>query len=196
MTSFYRKERPAIFNSRFQAPAPPTYAWSLKSHLIFKAKKSNKVVTVVLSGKSIKVTCEVVGTDISLKVQGSSSTIKIAESEIAGLLQSKDGNIRTLALGQLCKDHANSSTSSIFISGCIVNNFARSSAYGGHKLCLELKARRPFANPFVSGLEKEYLLVGEVNDTDCKLIKYFGETKENLNEIVNFYGSLIPRRPR
>jgi len=75
------------------------------------------------------------------------------------------------------------------------NNFAASKIYLGHKLCVELKTRKPFGNPFVSGLEKECFLVGTLNDTDCSLIKYFGNTNEELNELVNFFGSkILPKK--
>lgn len=93
----------------------------------------------------------------------------------------------------LFKVHANSSSYSLLVSGCTVNNFVASSAYPGHKLHLTLRARVPVPNPFASGNEREVFLVGQVLDTDCSLIKYYGQTAENKNEIVNFFGSAIPR---
>jgi len=62
MTTFYRKERPDIFNSRFSAPSRLLNAWTLKSHTVFEAKKKSKIVTV--QKKSI--TCDVQGANILL----------------------------------------------------------------------------------------------------------------------------------
>lgn len=190
MTTFYRKERPEIFNSRFSAPSQLLNAWTLKSHIIFEAKQKSKVVTV----QSKMITCTVQGTNIQLS--GLSKPITIPENDIADLVKSKSNDIECLVVKQICKDHATSSRSSILISGCVENNFAASKTYPGHKLCVELKNRKPFGNPFASGLEKEYFLVGTLSDTDCSLIKYFGNTNEELNELVNFFGSRISRPTR
>lgn len=187
MIAFYRKERPEIFNSRFSAPTQALNAWTLKSHKIFEAKQKTKIVTV----QSKRITCTVQGTNILL--QGLPKTITVTENSIADLLKSKSNDIENLVIRQICKDHATSSRSSILISGCVENNFAASRSYPGHKLCTELKTRKPFANPYASGLEKEYFLIGTLNDTDCSLIKYFGKTNEELNQLVNFFGSKIPR---
>ena len=189
MTTFYRKERREIFNSRFSAPSQLLNAWTLKSHTVFEAKRKSKVVTV----QSKMITCNVQGANIRLL--GLSKPITILEQNIADLLKSKSNDIECLVVRQICKDHATSSRSSILISGCVENNFAASKTYPGHKLCVELKTRKPFGNPFGSGLEKECFLVGTLNDTDCSLIKYFGNTKEELNELVNFFGSkILPKK--
>lgn len=187
MNPFYRKERPEIFNSRFNRPAPPTNAWSLKSHTIFKAKQTRKIVTI----QGRRITCTVSGTSIQLTGLPQPATIQ--EHEFEQLLRPTNTTIKAQVAKQICKDHATSSRSSILISGCVVDNFALSTNFVGHKLCLELRTRQPFANPYSSGREKEYFLVGTVSDTDCRLIKYFGATQERLNVLVNAFGSRIPR---
>jgi hypothetical protein len=190
MISFYRKERPEIFNQRFSAPSQVLNAWALRSDKIFEAKKTVKVVTI----QAKKITCTVQGTNIILS--GLSKIITIPERDIANLLQSKSDDVKCLVLKQICKDHATSSRSSILLSGCVSDNFSASKTYPGHKLCVELKARKPFCNPFASGLEKEYFLIGTLKGTDCNQIKYFGNTNEKLNELVNFFGSKISRPTR
>ena len=187
MSLFYRKESPAIFAQRFSKPAPPSNAWSLKSNLVFDSKQKAKIVTV----KSKRISCSVMGSAIQLSGFGKPKII--FEKDIAAFLAEKSDDVVYLALKQICKDHATSSRSSILISGCVEDNFSASTTYPGHKLCVKLKTRTPFANPFVSGLEKENFLVGSLSDTECDLIKYFGETKEELNEVVNFFGSGIAR---
>lgn len=194
---FFRKERPNIFAERFSAPTPPANAWTLKSNTIFKAKSNLKSFNVTFKQKPVKVTCHVVGTNLQLSIPGTAKPIIIAEDAIATILESKKvDDLLYLAMKKICQDHATSSMSSPLISGCTVDNFDASKTYPGHKLCLELKNRKPFANPFVSGLEKECFLVGKVDDLDCKLIKYFGKTDEDFNEIVNFFGSKIQHPPR
>ena len=198
MNTFFRKERPEIFLERFSEPTLPTNAWSLKSHTIFKAKSAQKKFTVNLKGKYIQINCVVEGTNLKLTyIDGSQKTALIQEKEIGALLKIKkeSDDIKSLAVKNLCQTHATSSKSSPLISGCVENNFKASKGYEGYKLCLELKIREPFANPFVSGNEKEYFLVGKVEDLDCKLIKYLGKDSKNgseeKNKIVNFFGSKI-----
>jgi hypothetical protein len=122
----------------------------------------------------------------------------IKEDEMAGLIAERSDAVKSKTIRHqvalfLCKNHATSSAQSPLISGCIVNNFDKSLKYQGHKLHLDLKDRTPFQNPFVSGLEKEYFLIGQVKDADCKVIKYYGKTDESLDLLVNPAGSLIPR---
>jgi len=184
MTTFYRKERTDIFNRRFSVPSRLSNAWTLKSRTVFEAKQKIKAVTVLKK----KITCYVQGANILL--QGLSRPITILEQDIADLLKlTKPNDIVCQVLKQICKDHTNSSSSSILISGCVKNNFAKSKDYPGHKLCVEVKTRKPFFNPFGSGEENEYFLVGTLNDTDCSLITYFGKTNEELICRVNFFGS-------
>ena len=80
MNTFFRKERPDIFLERFSEPTPPTNAWSLKSHTIFKAKSARKEFTVKLKEKYIKIICIVDGTNLKLTYNdGSQKTVLIQE---------------------------------------------------------------------------------------------------------------------
>jgi len=121
----------------------------------------------------------------------------ITKADMAAILALRDrgeqDTVEYRAIEKLCKDHATCSSSSPLISGCVVNNFAASTAYPGHKLHLELSKSVPVQNPFVSGNEKECFLIGQVLDTDCKLIKYLGTAAEDRSELVNPFGSHLPR---
>lgn len=55
-----------------------------------------------------------------------------------------------------------------------MNNFAKSRTYPGRKLLIDLESRVPINNPFRSGEEKEYFLVGSVVADDCTSITYLG----------------------
>jgi hypothetical protein len=200
MADFFRKERDDVFKTRIATPTPPTNAWSLKSSIIFQAKNYNgaKSTTVQVGDAAVAVTCTVNGSSVTIKrADKPLFSLVITEAEMAPILARREVNekdtLEYRVLEMLFKQHATSSSNSLLISGCTVNNFAASSAYAGHKLHLALKARTPVVNPFASGNEKEVFLVGQVLDSDCSLIKYYGQTAENKNELVNGFGSFIPR---
>ena len=197
MTLFFRKERDALFLQRFASPSPPTNAWRLRSNVIFEAKnaRGTKQMTVNFGGQRIALSCRVQGTSLAFTpaAGGATRSFTIAESDMSNLLTARPNTLEYAALAQVCRDHATSSRSSPLISGCAVDNFAASRTYPGRKLCLDLKVRQPFANPFVSGREREFFLVGQVASNDCRLIKYFGATNENLDVLVNHFGSRLPR---
>ncbi len=197
---FYRKERPEVFNQRFIAPAPPTNAWTLSSNLIFQARRAHgtKNFRVTVNAQQMALTASVMGNDLFVVGQGGGPgqnvQERISEREMGDLLEGTDRtSLRYQIAKKLCQDHATSSASSPFISGCVVDNFAASRTFNGCKLHLKLRSRRPFRNPFVSGLEQEYFLIGQVADTDCTSIIYLGTNNENLSELVNPFGSGIPR---
>jgi hypothetical protein len=193
---FFRKERPEVFEKRFSVPTLATEAYGLKSHVIFEAKGA-------LKPKHFRISLEKQGIDLTATVSGSELlvtnkiigdkpkiTLRLSEANMADALKARnEKSVIYLVAAKLCKDHATSSASSPLISGCIQDNFAASKSYDGYKLCLKLLFRQPFVNPFVSGLEKEYFLIGQVLDTDCTSIQFFGRTNQNINELVNPFGS-------
>lgn len=203
---FFRKERPEVFKATVSVPEGPTAPYKLKSSVIFKAKNADgsKLVTVVLKGRPVKLKVSVQGTKLVIKNadDGAKPAVNtsIEESAIASLLElRRQDTVEYLTLKQLCQTHAKASTSSPFISGCVENNFEASKAYAGFKIHLELNTRQPFKNPFVSGTEKEYFLVGRVSESDCKWIRFLGEVSstknESVSQIVNTSQSDIPRPP-
>ena len=204
MPDFFRKERPEIFTSRFNPPSAAANYWQLKGPIIFQAKAypQGRTMTVQIDGKPVQVECKVDFNKLTVrKMVGNSPTgtaMIIQESDMAGLIAdradaTKSNTIRHQVALFLCKNHATASTHSPLISGTIVNNFDKSLTYPGHKLHLELNERTPFGNPYASGLEKEHFLIGQVKDTDCKVIQYFGKTDEDINVLVNPSGSKIAR---
>jgi hypothetical protein len=204
MADFFRKERAEGFTTRFTPPAPGANYWQLKGPLIFQAKAypQGRRMSVKVGGQTILVECKVDFNKLTLRkvVNGApaGATITILESEMLGLIAERSDTAKSDTLKHqsalyLCKNHATSSANSPLISGCNVNNFDKSLTYPGHKLHLELKERTPFQNPYVSGLEKEYFLIGQVKDSDCKVIKYLGKTDEDIDVLVNPFGSQIPR---
>lgn len=201
---FYRKERPEIFQARFRTPSVAENWYGLKTNTVFQAKKfaGEKHFSVTASGQQRKLIASVSGNELLIRSQLSDArphiNLRISEANMHDTLKSlpvasRDNSLLYQIAKKLCKDHATSSASSPLISGCIVDNFERSRNYDGFKLHVKLKFRKPFENPFVSGLEKEYFLIGEVKDIDCQIIHFFGRTNQNLNEIVNPFGSKIPR---
>lgn len=200
MTDFFRKERDDVFKMRIAAPTPPMNAWRLRSSVIFQAKNYNgaKNATIRVGDAAIAITCTVSGSRLTIKrTDRPLYSLVITEAEMGPILARREASekdtLEYRVLEMLFKQHAKASSTSLLISGCTVNNFAASMAYPGHKLHLELKTRVPVPNPFVSGNEKEVFLVGQVLDADCQLIKYYGQTAENKNELVNAFGSFIPR---
>jgi len=201
---FYRKERPEVFQARFKAPSPAENWYGLKTHTVFQAKRFSgvKQFSVTVAGQQRKLAASVSGNELLIKSQPSDArphvNLRISEANMHDTLKSlpatsRDNSMLYQIAKKLCQDHATSSASSPLISGCIVDNFKMSRAYDGFKLHVKLKFRQPFENPFVSGLEKEYFLIGEVKDTDCQSIHFYGRTNQNINEIVNPFGSRIPR---
>jgi len=202
---FFRKERENIFNQRFNIPTSINNYYVLKSNTVFQAKKYNgtKTFTVTVNNQKQKLIASVVnnnslGVKSDPTVTSNRINVIITESDMANIFKSTSVSNRNKSMNyqiakRLCQDHATSSASSLLISGCIVNNFAQSVAYPGCKLSLKLKSRQPFENPFASGNEKEYFLIGRVLDTDCQVIQYLGKTNESLNELVNPFGCKIPR---
>jgi hypothetical protein len=187
MEDFYRKEREDIFLSRFEQNQD---RWRLKSipnansAQIFIAKNYNgkKTFSVeVTKGVKTQVICSIVNRT-SIKMEWPKNIKTLTEADIARIVKVKtDKSVEYLALKHMFVTHAKASTESLLISGCVENNFKNSKTYPGRKLCLTLKTRSPIQNPWVSGTEKEYFLVGNVEDIDCEVIKYFGKADEDLD---------------
>jgi hypothetical protein len=189
MPDFYRKESETVFNERFKTLNPQKGSVALNGHLIFQAKNytGEKIFTVTtarVDGKagSFKLKCTIVEGP-KLRIVRCDNPNKLVfegnEADVAAILNLKrklKASLNYEALAKICKDHATSSAHSPLISGCKVDNFRQSTKYPGHKLHLILKTRTPFQNQFASGNEKEYFLIGQVHDTDCKQIKYLGRT--------------------
>lgn len=198
---FFRKERPLVFAANFTVPTQDGEAYGLTSHTIFEAKNyaGEKRFTVTVGGKQKKLIATVLGQEILITSQtGDMTPLRLSEATFHDTLtllpaEARANSILYQVAKKLCQDHATSSASSPLISGTIVNNFDKSLAYDGFKIHLLLRHRQPFVNPFASGLEKEYFLIGRVLDTDCVLIRFLGRTQESKNELVNFFGSQIPR---
>lgn len=197
---FFRKERPEVFEERFTAPTPPLRAWGMRSQLIFEAKAANKVkkFKVTANGKEMALEATVMGCEVLVRNQANSNTpatlLRLSEANMADALESRiETSVIYQVAKKLCKDHATSSASSPLISGCIENNFGANSTYDGYKLQLTLRHRQPFMNPFVSGLEKEYFLIGQVLDTDCVTMTFLGQKNIKTNQLINFYGSKLSR---
>ena len=202
MPDFFRKERSEVFVTRFSPPTATQNAWTLKTNLVFQAKafgKSPKVRVVKVANKSISVKCWAENnTILYLTSPFKGLPGKITEARMREVLAYKKEQQDTLlyqVAALLCKIHATSSANSLMISGCVVNNFEASKTYAGEKLHLVLKSRTPFTNPFVSGLEKEYFLIGQVVAADCERIEYFGSTNEEKNELVSLASSQVPQPP-
>jgi hypothetical protein len=203
--SFFRKEAPAIFEARFSKPRSPANTWALTSNVVFQAKKydGTKSFSPTVNGVRRKVQCTV-DMNLNLVLQEVSNSgvnvgkpILVSETKMTELLARKKGavgfdTLECQAARMLCSDHTTSSKSSPLISGCIINNFAKSKTYLGHKLHLVLRTRTPFRNPLVSGEEAEYFLIGRVLDTDCAAVTYLGATNEDKNEKVAFIGADRP----
>ena len=200
---FFRKERPEVFQARFALPTPATNYYALRTNTIFQAKNFalEKRFTVTVGGQVRKLVATVQGTELLIRSQPDDAkpavTLRLSDANMSdALTQDPTGRANSVlyqVAKKLCQDHATSSASSPLVSGCIENNFHRSATYDGFKLHLVLRARRPFQNPFVSGLEREYFLIGRVLDTDCSSIRFLGRTNESRNELVNPFGSRIPR---
>ena len=201
---FFRKERPEVFSARFNVPTAVNNWYGLKTNLIFRAKKvvGEKAFSVRVGRQVRQLSASVSGNALVVKSRPNDSrphvNLRLSEANMHDTLHSlprasRADSILYQVAKKLCQDHATSSRSSPFISGCIVDNFNQSRKYDGYKLHLTLKFRQPFENPFVSGLEKEYFLIGSVNNSDCQMIHLYGRTNENINEVVNPPGSKIPR---
>lgn len=200
---FFRKERPEVFQSRFTTPTQAANYYCLRSNTIFAAKNftGTKSFTVTVGGQVRKLEATVQGAELLIRNQAVDPKppvmLRLSEANMNdALTQNPAGRANSLlyqVAKKLCQDHATSSASSPLISGCIENNFHRSTTYDGFKLHLLLRIRRPFQNPFVSGLEREYFLIGRVLDTDCSSIRFLGRTNESHNELVNPFGSRISR---
>ncbi|UKE68448.1 hypothetical protein K8O61_13225 [Xanthomonas cerealis pv. cerealis] len=198
MNIFYRKEREHVFQRRFERVSNMGNLWRLRARKIFECKlgAATKTLVVTVNGNTSKYACTVQGNALHFRKETGpgNQVYLVAEAQIPGILQGAD-DVRNALMVKLCRDHAAASTHSPLISGCIVNNFQMSAAYPGRNLALHLKHRTPFANPHVSGLEREYCLVGRVTSDDCEFVKYLGSQTERLfaGELVNFPGSRLPR---
>lgn len=201
MPAFFRKERTTVFDERFRRPAG-NVPCQLRGNLIFQAKNvtGTKRFRVRANGQDHDLIARVDGHAVIIQNRRARDTERLTinrrltEADMARAVRGQLGDaVLHAAAKQLCQDHATSSAHSPFISGTIVNNFASNRTFAGDKLCLELSFRRPFVNPWSSGTEQEYFLIGRVLNTECRLIKYYGRSDENLNEIVRLPGSEIPR---
>ena len=191
MFVFYRKERPEVFANRFSAPTSQTGAWRLRSNIIFQAKKvKEKTVSVSHNGKTVQLSCTVARTSAGISLvfktigRSQANSFTIAESGMDDLLTRKPDSLEYQALKAICVAHTTSSTDSPLISGCVRPNFHASKRYPGQKVYLKLGSRKPFRNPFMSGVEQEYFLVGWVFVTDCLTIKYLGSTHKDQDEVL------------
>lgn len=190
MADFYRKERPEIFEDRFKKQ--DNGHWKLVGNIIFQAKAypDGRTLTVKVNNVAATYKCTVNGAVLSLQKSAGGSVqgpvMKITETDLKTLLSERSGTTpQHLAAHFLAKQHATSSSSSPLISGCIENNFKNATTYESQNLRLVLKTRVPVANPYVSGLEKEYFLIGQVKDTNCSAITYCGTNKTTVEEIVD-----------
>ncbi|WP_157232155.1 hypothetical protein [Hyalangium minutum] len=194
MSDFYRKESETVFNERFKTLNSRQGSVGLNGHLIFQAKNytGEKVFTVTTAKGvtgSIRLKCTVVDGPMLRIVRCDNSNTLVFEGDevdVAAILNPKSklrGTLKYEAIAKICKDHATSSAHSPLISGCKTNNFSQNTRYPGRKLHLVLKVRTPFSNPHVSGNEREYFLIGQVHDTDCKQIEYLGRTMKVKNTI-------------
>ncbi len=185
MTEFYRKERHEIFDKRFKPLASPANGWeqSDEDGVIFKAKGfMGSIQNIKVGGKLVAtVQFKVINNRELYAEPKGGDPFTIDESRAQGLLAARErkdpcDTLPHQTLFWLCENHAMFSGKSPFISGCLKNNFDKNTAYAGRKLCLKLKKRQPFLNPFVSGLEAEAFLIGQVTGSECNEIIYLGET--------------------
>lgn len=205
---FFRKERLEVTRTRLKSMTdsntePPTKWLVLKSDTIFEAKlggKKARTVWATVDGDRIKTSTVLDGITVKVTYKhpktGDNRTLRISEKNMYYLLTSKveslDSFIKRLAREiavSLCKAHTLSSSRSLFISGCVKNNFQSNTTYPGYKFHLELSERKPFPNPLCSGNEREYFLIGIVKDTDCDAIHFLGKTGENVDKPVYSAGT-------
>lgn len=201
MPAFFRKERPHIFEQRFRRPAGNAPC-QLRGNLVFQAKNAGRPKTfrIRVANRDYDLVATVSAHDLVIQNQRANPTAtltinrRLTEADMASAVRGQLGDaVMHAAVKKLCQDHATSSAHSPFISGTIVDNFAASRTYPGDKLSIDLNFRQPFSNPWASGNEREFFLIGSVSSTDCRIIKYYGNTAESLNEIVRLPGSNIPR---
>lgn len=194
MFDFFRKESPRNFGARFSRPA--TDECALSSQLVFQASNADgiKRFTIRFGGQSITLKATVAN-DCKLRVQNDERTptprvnLTLTEADLAEALATSalDADERPISYWvarQLCIDHAASSRSSPFISGCPTNNFSRATAYEGYKFHIQLRSRQPFINPFLSGRENECFLIGRVSQIECAEIRFLGTTQEEGIDVV------------
>lgn len=189
--SFFRKERENVFEGRFAAIDAAVGDYRITNGVIFQAKNQGvKKFAVKLNSESYYLISELVGNELLIRSDPAKfgrkiPVLRFSEGTIADVLKNRRTvPLHTAIADKLCKDHATSSASSPLISGCNEDNFAASRTYGGYKLHLEMTFRQPFQNPHVSGLEKEYFLIGRVLETDCESIYFCGKTAGAKDQTV------------
>ncbi len=105
--------------------------------------------------------------------------------------------IKNMILGELMERHAKSSNKSMFISFTSSREYCNNE-YEGYIFSFEFSdnsGAKPIKNTFVSGNEKEYLVIGNLKRSDVSEIKYCGLTKLNKNDISVAIKNNIKRHP-
>ena len=197
---FYRKERPYVFDMRFRRPARPRSGWQLRSNVVFKAKNADgaKFFRVKVDGKTHELVATAEGCVLVIRNRtlrlGERPYIneRLTESDMARAIKGELGPFFLAIAERLCTSHEAHSVSSPFISGYAVNTFA-GDPHDGCKLYIALTSRKPFINPWSSGDEPEFFLIGTVWSTDCRAIEYYGRGRETINETVGLPGSDLLR---
>ncbi len=202
---FYRKERPDRCNTRFNFDGRGGVTLKPDNNTVFQANGSkqytngsSRPITVTVNTvnprqqQKYRITLDRENHCIIYMRDGEIKKHSISERQANTLFGSADKwkkeRINDVSgkdaesfhvLSFLCKAHATSSASSCLISGTVVDNFTTASAYPGRNLKAELINRKPFKNPFVSGKEKEYFLIGEVTKDDIsKLTEILSSQKD------------------
>jgi len=197
---FYRKERPYVFDMRFRRPAGNTEGWQLRSNLVFKAKNADgaKAFRVKVDGRTHELVATVEGAVLLIRNRTSRFgerpyvDERLTESDMARAVKGELGPLFLAIAERLCTSHAAHSVSSPFISGYAVDGFA-GDTHDGCKLHVALRSRRPFINPWSTGDEAEFFLIGSLWSADCGVIEYRGRGREHVNEGVGLPGSRLLR---
>ena len=197
---FYRKERPYVFAMRFRRPERSRSGWELRSNVVLKAKNADgaKIFRVKANGRTHELVATVEGCVLVIRNRttrvGERTYIneRLTESDMARAVKGELGPFFLAVAERLCTSHEAHSVSSPFISGYAVDGFA-GDTHDGCKLHVALRSRRPFINPWSTGDEAEFFLIGSLWSADCRVIEYRGRGREHVNEGVGLPGSRLLR---
>ena len=192
---FYRKERPYVFAMRFRRPERSRSGWELRSNVVLKAKNADgaKIFRVKANGRTHELVATVEGCVLVIRNRttrvGERTYIneRLTESDMARAVKGELGPFFLAVAERLCTSHEAHSVSSPFISGYARNTFA-DDPHDGCKLHVGLASRKAFINPWSSGDEPEFFLIGTVWSTDCRVIEYYGRGRESVSETVGLPG--------
>jgi hypothetical protein len=181
---------------RYRRPARPRSGWQLRSNVVFKAKNADgaKVFRVRVDGKTHELVATVEGCVLVVRNRTQRHSERpyinerLTESDMARAVKGELGPFFLAVAERLCTSHEVHSGSSPFISGYATNTFA-GDGHDGCKLHIELSSRKAFINPWSSGDEPEFFLIGTVWSTDCRVIEYHGRGRESISEVVGLPGS-------